>query len=85
MEKLPSLLQSETASFKISLPAFLGMLLAGMLLANLPGKWSTVQVVMVASLICMYVCVCVCVCVCMCVVTRCAHVQDPGRLVEVHS
>ena len=82
MEKLPSLLQSETASFKISLPAFLGMLLAGMLLANLPGKWSTVQVVVV-SLICM--CVCVCVCVCMCVVTRCAHVQDPGRLVEVHS
>jgi hypothetical protein len=78
------LLQSETASFKISLPAFLGMLLAGMLLANLPGKWSTVQVV-IQSLICVYVCVCVYVYVYVYVVTRCAHVQDPGRLVEVHS
>jgi dolichyl-phosphate-mannose--protein O-mannosyl transferase len=84
VEKLPSLLQSETASFKISLPAFLGMLLAGMLLANLPGKWSTVQVV-IQSLICVYVCVCVYVYVYVYVVTRCAHVQDPGRLVEVHS
>ena len=37
MELLPSLLQKRDAAFKIVLPAFLGMLLAGMCIANLPG------------------------------------------------
>jgi hypothetical protein len=37
VELLPFLLQSKDAPFKIVLPAFLGMLLAGMLVANLPG------------------------------------------------
>lgn len=37
VERLPSLVQKKEATFKVALPAFLGMLLAGMFIANVPG------------------------------------------------
>lgn len=37
VEKLPSLFEKEDAHFKVTLPAFLGMMIAGIVAANLPG------------------------------------------------